>query len=218
MFIQIRNRGDNMSVFDNIDDQKLDVLKELGNIGAGNAATSISLMLGKKIKITVPSAEIIPISELWKKFTDAEEITSGAMVEIEGEIEGALLFLLGAEETKSLIELLKLPRPDDLTNLDEITSSAIGEIANIMCSSYIVALSNFTGVNIHSMPPKVVVDMLSAIVSEVSLIITNGGDYVILIQTDILLEEHEDKVKGYLIYISDEENTQKILESLGMKF
>lgn len=218
MFIQIRNRGDNMSVFDNIDDQKLDVLKELGNIGAGNAATSISLMLGKKIKITVPSAEIIPISDLWKKFTDAEEITSGSMVEIEGEIEGALLFLLGAEETKSLIELLMLPRPDDLTNLDEITSSAIGEIANIMCSSYIVALSNFTGVNIHSMPPKVVVDMLSAIVSEVSLIITNGGDYVILIQTDILLEEHEDKVKGYLIYISDEENTQKILESLGMKF
>lgn len=207
-----------MSVFDNIDDQKLDVLKELGNIGAGNAATSISLMLGKKIKITVPSAEIIPISELWKKFTDAEEITSGAMVEIEGEIEGALLFLLGAEETKSLIELLKLPRPDDLTNLDEITSSAIGEIANIMCSSYIIALSNFTGINIHSMPPKVVVDMLSAIVSEVSLIITNGGDYVILIQTDILLEELEDKVKGYLIYISDEKNTQKILESLGMKF
>lgn len=57
-----------MSVFDNIDDQKLDVLKELGNIGAGNAATSISLMLGgKTIKITVPSAEIIPVSELWKK-------------------------------------------------------------------------------------------------------------------------------------------------------
>ncbi|MFA6842727.1 MAG: hypothetical protein WCQ84_06660, partial [Defluviitoga tunisiensis] len=74
------------------------------------------------------------------------------------------------------------------------------------------------GINIHSMPPKVVVDMLSAIVSEVSLIITNGGDYVILIQTDILLEELEDKVKGYLIYISDEKNTQKILESLGMKF
>lgn len=207
-----------MSVFDNIDDQKLDVLKELGNIGAGNAATSISLMLGKTIKITVPSAEIIPISELWKKFTDPEEVTSGAMVEIEGEIEGALLFLLGAEETKSLIELLMLPRPDDLTNMDELTSSAIGEIANIMCSSYIIALSNFTGINIHSMPPKVVVDMLSAIVSEVSLIITNGGDYVILIQTDILLEELEDKVKGYLIYISDEKNTQKILESLGMKF
>ena len=140
------------------------------------------------------------------------------MVEIEGEIEGALLFLLGAEETKSLIELLMLPRPDDLTNMDELTSSAIGEIANIMCSSYIIALSNFTGINIHSMPPKVVVDMLSAIVSEVSLIITNGGDYVILIQTDILLEELEDKVKGYLIYISDEKNTQKILESLGMKF
>ena len=193
-----------MSVFDNIDDQKLDVLKELGNIGAGNAATSISLMLGKTIKITVPSAEIIPVSELWKKFTDPEEVTSGAMVEIEGEIEGALLFLLGAEETKSLIELLMLPRPDDLTNMDELTSSAIGEIANIMCSSYIIALSNFTGINIHSMPPKVVVDMLSAIVSEVSLIITNGGDYVILIQTDILLEELEDKVKGYLIYISDE--------------
>jgi Chemotaxis protein CheC, inhibitor of MCP methylation len=197
-----------MSVFDNIDDQKLDVLKELGNIGAGNAATSISLMLGKTIKITVPSAEIIPVSELWKKFTDPEEVTSGAMVEIEGEIEGALLFLLGAEETKSLIELLMLPRPDDLTNMDELTSSAIGEIANIMCSSYIIALSNFTGINIHSMPPKVVVDMLSAIVSEVSLIITNGGDYVILIQTDILLEDMKIKLK-VILYIF---LTKKILK------
>ncbi|HOB15867.1 MAG TPA: CheY-P phosphatase CheC [Defluviitoga sp.] len=207
-----------MSIFDKIDDQKLDVLKELGNIGAGNAATSISMMLGKKVKITVPSAEVIPVSDLWKKFKDPENIAAGSMVEIEGEIKGALLFLLGAEETKSVIELLMLPRPNDLTNMDELTTSAIGEIANIMCSSYITALSNFTGLNVHSMPPKVVVDMLSAIVSETSLITTNGGDYVILIQTDILVEDIEDKVKGYLIYISDEVNTEKILESLGMKF
>ncbi len=55
-----------MSIYDEINEQKLDALKELGNIGAGNAATAISTMLNKKIDITVPSAEILPISELWR--------------------------------------------------------------------------------------------------------------------------------------------------------
>lgn len=207
-----------MSIHENIDNQKLDALKELGNIGTGNAATSISMMLNKKIDITVPSVDVIPISNLWKTFETPEEVTAGSLVEIEGDLSGAILFLLGTKETKNLLELLMLPKPEDLTELDELTSSAIGEIGNIMCSSYIVAISNFTGLNIHSLPPKVVVDMLSAIVSEASLIITQGGDYIILIQTDISVEEYTEEIKGYIIYLSDEKNVKKLLESLGMRF
>ncbi|MDN5346393.1 CheY-P phosphatase CheC [Petrotoga halophila] len=205
-----------MSIYDEISEQKLDALKELGNIGAGNAATAISTMLNKKIDITVPSTEIIPISELWKEFSDPEDVTTGSMVEIGGELHGAILFLLGTQETKKILELLMLPRPEDLTQIDEMTSSAIGEVGNIMCSSYISAISNFTGLNIHSLPPKITVDMLTAIVSESSLMVTEGSDFVILIRTDISIEEYEGNVKGFLIYLSDEKNIIKLLKTLGM--
>ncbi|RAO98911.1 hypothetical protein PW5551_07485 [Petrotoga sp. 9PW.55.5.1] len=203
-------------MYDELNEEKLDTLKEIGNIGTGNAATSISNMLAKKIDITVPSVEILPVSKLWEEFKNPEEITAGSMVEIEGDLHGAILFLLGIEETKEFLELLMLPRPSDLTQLDEMSSSAIGEIGNIICSSYISAISNFTGLNIHSMPPRVTVDMLTAIVSESSLMITGGEDFVILIRTDITIEEHSGNVKGFLIYISDEKNVEELLKTLGM--
>ncbi len=149
-----------------------------------------------------------------EEFSDPEDITAGSMVEIGGELHGAILFLLGTEETKNILELLMLPRPEDLTQIDEMTSSAIGEIGNIMCSSYISALSNFTGLNIHSLPPKITVDMLTAIVSESSLMVTEGSDFVILIRTEINMEEYEGNVKGFLIYLSDEQNILKLLKIL----
>lgn len=67
-----------MSIYDHIDQMRLDALKEMGNIGAGNAATSISMMLDKKVDINVPDVKLIPLSKLWEIFEDPEEVVSGA--------------------------------------------------------------------------------------------------------------------------------------------
>jgi chemotaxis protein CheC len=205
-----------MSLYDNIDKIRLDALKELGNIGAGNAATSISMMLDKKVDINVPDVTVVPMSDLWKKFINPEEITAGAMIGVEGELSGAILFLVGAEDIKKLLEMMMLPRPEDLTQLDEITTSAIGELGNIMCSSYIVSLSSFTGFNIHSMPPNVVVDMVAAVVAEVSLINSEGEDYILLIETDMKVENYGKNILGYISYIPDEKSLKQLLGKLGL--
>ncbi|MDN5342276.1 MAG: chemotaxis protein CheC [Oceanotoga sp.] len=205
-----------MSLYDHIDKIRLDALKELGNIGAGNSATSVSMMLDRKVDINVPDVKIISLSDLWKIFDNPEEITAGAMIGVGGDLDGAILFLMGTEDIKNLLEMMMLPKPEDLTNMDEITTSAIGELGNIMCSSYVVSLSNFTGLNIHSLPPKVVVDVLAAIVSEVSLITTDGDDYIIQIETNMKVENYNKKISGYIIYIPDQESLAKILKTMGL--
>ncbi|HOO74373.1 MAG TPA: CheY-P phosphatase CheC [Tepiditoga sp.] len=205
-----------MSIYDHIDQMRLDALKEMGNIGAGNAATSISMMLDKKVDINVPDVKLIPLSKLWEIFEDPEEVVSGAMIGVGGDLSGAILFLMHSESIKKLLELMMLPRPEDLTQLDEITRSAIGELGNIMCSSYVVSLSNFTGMNIHSLPPNVVVDMIAAIVSEVSLITTEGDDYIILIETNMKVEDNID-ISGYIIYIPDQESIMRIFKQIGLE-
>jgi chemotaxis protein CheC len=120
------------------------------------------------------------------------------------------------EDIKKVLEMMMLPKPEDLTNLDEMNRSAIGELGNIMCSSYVVSLSKFTNLNIHSLPPKVVVDMIAAIVSEVSLITTDGSDYLILIETNMNVEDFDKEISGYIIYIPDENSLNKILKTMGL--
>ncbi|MDK2946540.1 CheY-P phosphatase CheC [Geotoga petraea] len=205
-----------MSLYEKINKMHLDALKEFGNIGAGNAATSISMMLNKKTDINVPEVKLISLSDLWKIFKDPEEITAGAMIGVGGELDGAILFLMGTEDIKKVLEMMMLPKPEDLTELDEMNRSAIGELGNIMCSSYVVSLSQFTNLNIHSLPPKVVVDMIAAIVSEVSLITTDGSDYLILIETNMSVEDFEKEISGYIIYIPDEASLNKILKTMGL--
>jgi chemotaxis protein CheC len=205
-----------MSLYEKINQMHLDALKEFGNIGAGNAATSISMMLNKKTDINVPEVKLISLSDLWKIFKDPEEITAGAMIGVGGELDGAILFLMGTEDIKKVLEMMMLPKPEDLTELNEMNRSAIGELGNIMCSSYVVSLSQFTNLNIHSLPPKVVVDMIAAIVSEVSLITTDGSDYLILIETNMSVEDFEKEISGYIIYIPDEASLNKILKTMGL--
>ncbi|HNV05338.1 MAG TPA: CheY-P phosphatase CheC [Petrotogaceae bacterium] len=205
-----------MSLYDDIDNTRLDALKELGNIGTGNAATSISIMLDRKVEISVPDVKIVPIEHIWQRFKDPEEIVAGANIGIGGELNGSILFLMGTDSIKKMLELMMLPKPDDLTQLDEMTRSAIGELGNIMCSSYIVSLSTFTGLNIFSMPPGVVVDMLTAIVSEVSLMNTEGEDFIIFIETSMNVGEDIGDISGYIIYIPDNESLKKILKKIGL--
>ncbi|BBE31308.1 CheY-P phosphatase CheC [Tepiditoga spiralis] len=205
-----------MSIYDRIDKVRLDALKEMGNIGAGNSATSISMMIDKKVDINVPEVKVLSLSDLWKVFKDPEEIVAGSMIGVGGDLDGAILFLMGTDSIKNMLEMMMLPKPEDLTQLDEITRSAIGEMGNIMCSSYVVALSNFTGLNIHSLPPNVVVDMITAIISEVSLLTTEGDDYIILIETDITLEDISKNIPGYIIYIPDQASLKKVLSKIGL--
>lgn len=48
-------------------DLELDGLKEIMNIGGGNAATSISQMVNSKIDMKVPSVEILSYGDLYKR-------------------------------------------------------------------------------------------------------------------------------------------------------
>jgi chemotaxis protein CheC len=58
--------------------------------------------------------------------------------------------------------------------------------------------------------------MIAAIVSEVSLITTDGSDYLILIETNMSVEDFEKEISGYIIYIPDEASLNKILKTMGL--
>ncbi|RKX54327.1 MAG: chemotaxis protein CheC [Thermotoga sp.] len=193
-----------------------DLLREIGNIGAGNAATAISTMLDRKVEITVPSVKLMEISRIPFVLPEPESIVTGVRMGIKGDIEGDLLLILDSKASKIILRVLLGMEPEDITNLDEMSRSALREIGNIMCGTYASALADFMGFHLDTIPPDITIDMVSAIISEVSLGVAAEEDMIIFIETNLKIHQ-EKPVEAYMFLIPKPGYLSKIFERMGVK-
>ncbi|MCD6239102.1 MAG: chemotaxis protein CheC [Thermotogae bacterium] len=198
-----------------LSDAQIDALKELGNIGAGNAATALSEILNTKIDMTVPSVKIIPIEKVPDAAGGMETVVGGVYMRMSGDAPSNLLFVVPVEGALSLMERVLGYRPSDYTNLKEIEISALVEIGNIMCGSYINTLVKFTHLNMRPNVPYGTIDMTGALLSEIIARLGEVADYALLIET-IMSVADESSISAYFFLLPDPEALRVILESLGM--
>jgi len=198
-----------------MDERHIDLLREIGNVGAGNAATALSMMVDKKVEISVPDVKIAPIAKIPFLLPEPEELVVGIKMDVKGDAELETLLIFDASGAKQILKVLLFGMEiQDLTNLDEMSKSALKEVGNIICGSYITALANFTGLYLDPLPPDVSVDMISAIISEVSLEIAYTEDKIIIIET--LLNIQDVEVNGFIFMIPKGDALEKIYQKLGL--
>lgn len=198
---------------DQVNDMYFDVLKEIGNIGAGNATTAISNLLNMKVNMDVPKVEFLTFQELPTAISAEEETVVGIYLELESDIGGSMMFLLKMESAYYLVNRL-MGRPDDYQEeFNEMDLSAIKEIGNIISGSYLSALSGMTKMVITSSVPYLAIDMAAAILSIPAIQFGQYGDNALLIQTEF---GDDVKIQGFFILMPDVESYDKILTSLGI--
>ena len=189
-----------------------DVLKEIGNIGAGNATTALAQMLNCKVDMAVPQVKLIEFKELGDMMGGAEQIMAGIYLGVEGDITGRIMFLLKKEAAKHLVN--KLMGVDGGTEeFSEMELSALKEVGNIITGSYLNSLSMMTNLKIYPSVPDLAVDMAEAILSVPAIEFGTMGDKILLIQTKFF---DETALDGYFILIPDMESYSKILKALGI--
>lgn len=192
---------------------QLDVLKEVGNIGAGNAATALAKMLDKKIDMNVPKVEIFEFKDVADLLGGAEKPVSGIYFHVDGDLTGDILFILPIKSSKLLTNML-MGKQDDSEILDEIDQSALQEIGNILAGSYISSLTMLTKLNMKISIPSLTIDMAGAILSVPIIQYGQVGDKVLLIETEF--HEGEEDIKGFFFLIPDIESFEVLLKSLGV--
>jgi chemotaxis protein CheC len=189
-----------------------DVLKEIGNIGAGNATTALAQMLNCKVDMAVPQVKLVEFRELGDMMGGAEQIMAGIYLGVEGDITGSIMFLLKKEAAKHLVN--KLMGVDGGTGeFSEMELSALKEVGNIITGSYLNSLSMMTNLKIYPSVPDLAVDMAEAILSVPAIEFGTMGDKILLIQTQFF---DETALDGYFILIPDMESYSKILKALGI--
>ena len=196
-----------------LNEMYVDVLREIGNIGAGNATTAVSQMLNTKIEMNVPIVKLLPVEEIGSVMGDEEQTIVGIFLGVEGDINGSMMFLMDMTSAHQMVNRLMMRDPDYVGDFDEMDQSAIREIGNIIASSYLSALSGLTGLYISPTVPFLAVDMAAAILSVPAVQFGMMGDQALFIETEF---GDDKKLSGYYILMPEEDSYEKILTSLGI--
>lgn len=190
-----------------------DVLKELGNIGAGNATTALAQLLNCKVDMKVPQVKLMSFQEVGAAMGGEEQIMAGIFLGVEGDITGSMMFLLEKDSAAHLVEKLMGIKVNDGV-FTEMELSALKEIANIITGSYLNSLSALTNLKIYPTVPELAIDMAGAILSVPAIEFGTVGDKILLIQTQFT-DDYE--LDGYFVLLPDLESYGKILASLGLR-
>lgn len=198
---------------DEINTVYFDVLKEIGNIGAGNATTALARMLDMKINMMVPKVELLEFSALASVISREDEPVMGILLEVQSDIAGSMMFFLQLDSAHYLVNKLMFKDLDNRDDFTEMELSALKEIGNIISGSYLSALSSLTNMTITSSIPYLCIDMAGAILSVPAIEFGKYGDKALLIQTEF---GDEVMIEGYFILLPELDSYEKILGSLGI--
>lgn len=197
----------------NLNEFMMDILKELGNIGAGSAATSLASMISKKIDMKIPNVRVLEFKDVSTILDGEENLIVGIYFELSEDIIGNMMFALNVESAINLTNLL-YNRKKEGTELDEMDISALSEVGNILASSYANSLSALTGLKIFISVPSITVDMAGAILSVPAIQFGHIGDHALMIETVFI--EDVNLVFGNFFLLPNPESFDKILKSLGV--
>ena len=200
-----------------LEDSQFEVLKEIGNIGAGNATTALATMLNIKVDMSVPNVALLPFDNISSFIGSEEQTVVGILLEIQGDIDGMMMFLFDMKSAHHLVNSLMMrdvhQDENGMAYFSEMEMSALNEIGNIVSGSYLSALSGLTGMKMVSSVPALSIDMLGALLSVPAIEFGKYGDKLLMIQSEF---GEDDFVTGYFLLIPELESYDKILTSLGM--
>ncbi|MGG4266848.1 chemotaxis protein CheC [Peribacillus simplex] len=208
-----------MSFIEKINPLQFDVLKEIGNIGAGNAATALSSILNRKVDMNVPNVRVVSFDEMMEMAGGADHVVASVFLRIEGDASGSMFFILSLPVAQYLIRQMTGDGTFfiDSTPYTEMGLSCLQELGNILSGSYLSSLSDFTRLNIHSSVPSLSIDMAGATISYGLLELSQVSDAAIVIDTVLEKDQHfTESINGHFFLLPDPGFFDTIFSALGV--
>lgn len=204
--------------FNTLGEFQYDVLREVGNIGAGHAATALSEILHTEVDMHVPSVQLISFDQIADVLGGPEELIVGVFLRMTGDIPGNIFFLLQIESAKKLVmafmEEASLKASDDDEDFSDLELSALSEIGNILAGSYLSSLGEFTNMRMAPSVPAIAIDMAGAILNAGLILIGEVGDCALVVDTRFL--QGNTNIEGHFFLLPDPGAVSHLLSALGV--
>lgn len=200
--------------YDELSDMHLDVLREIGNIGSGNAASALSSMLSKPINIAVPKINILDYNTAVDSLGGPENLLVSLLFTMTEEVQGMMIFLLQKDFAHMLLNTLMGCDLQSFNDVGEMELSALKEVGNIMAASYVNAISTLTGLRMNISVPDICIDMAGSILSAPAIHFANISDKIIFINDEFGAEDQT--ASSQVLMIPDMDSLDKIMKNLGI--
>lgn len=200
--------------YEELSDIHIDVLREIGNIGAGNAASALATILDERVKIDLPVVRITDFNTAVNALGGAESMTVGVLIGYFGEAQGMIMFLIGMKDAKQILNILLKDFKDE-ADTSELRLSAIKEIGNILGSSYIGSIAALTGLRIELSAPNIAIDMAGALLSVPIIEFGAIGDKVMFIEENF--SGAENNLRSNVVMFARIDTLKLIMERLGLE-
>jgi chemotaxis protein CheC len=201
--------------YNDLNEMQLDVLREMGNIGTGNAAMALAEMLATPIDISVPTVQILDYEAAMESMGGPETMIVGLLLSFDGDINGMIMFLLEKDFAHMMINTLMGEDTEVFDPEDPVSNSALTEVGNIMAASYVNAIASMTNMRINLSVPDMSIDMLGAILSVPAIHYANISDKIIMIQNQ--LQGNNTSASNRILMLPDVDSLQKIMTALGIE-
>ena len=202
----------------NFEQEKLNVFREISNIGSGNASTSLAQMLNEIVDIGIPNSDLREFSDITNSYSSPEELVVGTVLQISGDLEGFIMVIMDVDSTLTLLSrLLGRKIECDKENYEELYNelNSVGEVCNILCGTYLTAMSDMTGLTIDQSIPYFSVDMVMAIMNLPASLYGGESDSILCIETEFFTLDRE--IEGKYYFIPKVESCNTFLAKLGFE-
>ena len=200
--------------YDELSSLEIDTLREIGSIGTGNAASALSSMLGRSIRITLPEVRIMGYNEAIDWIGGPEAITAGVLVGLGGQINGIMLAVQSLDFVNLVLSSTLEKSIESYEELGELERSALVEIGNIMISTFVNALSGLADISVELTVPGLTVDMQGAILAVPMAAYGGQTDYLMTIGGNFICDGKE--VPCRLLLSPDIRSLNFLLRKLGV--
>ncbi|MHB1420258.1 MAG: chemotaxis protein CheC [Bacillota bacterium] len=200
--------------WENLTDMHLDALKEVGNIGVGNAATALSHMLNRVVGMEVPKVGVLPLEDIFALIGGEEDLVACVILTISGQAPGYVLFLIGEDSAYNLVDMLMCNPPGTTQSVDDLAQSALAEVGNILAGAFLNAFSIITQMEFIASVPAFAFDMLGAVLTTALI---ESGHYearALIIETRIYNEQVN--IDGHFFLVPEVGSLSIILGAMGL--
>ncbi len=194
-------------------DFQLDALKEIGNIGAGNAATALSQMVGRRVDMSVTQVQVLKTDRIAAFLGGMEQNVAAVHMPVYGEICGVALVFFPLERVGELCGMLVGKREDDPFRLSEMGQSAIKEMGSILTGAYLSALFRLMNLQMIHGVPGLAIDMAQAVLDTVLVELEQKEEVAIVIETQFL--ENDKKLTGSFFLLPETGSLRKLFNAFS---
>lgn len=201
--------------YEDLSGMQIDALKEIGNVGAGNAATALAQMINSKIDMSVPRVNILPFSDVANLLGGADRHVVGIYLAVSGSARAKILFILPVEQARVLVNMLMGKNLEETTaEFTDMDMSALMELGNIISATYLNAMSMFTSLEFVPSVPALGIDMAGALLDAVLAEFGEVADHVLMLETKFKKEDYN--IVGEFFLLPEPGALNTILSALGV--